>query len=71
VPFPTGGDHGHLMGVFKPPANLSAEEFVNKTQGLVSRFFALPIAQKLVNYSLVRLMSVLRVMRWKYSHDSN
>ncbi|KAJ7883803.1 hypothetical protein B0H13DRAFT_2046304 [Mycena leptocephala] len=52
VPFPTGGDHGHLMGVFKPPANLSAEEFVNKTQGLVSRFFALPIAQKLVNYSL-------------------
>ncbi|KAJ7815918.1 hypothetical protein B0H13DRAFT_2137524, partial [Mycena leptocephala] len=40
VPFPPGGEHGHLI------------EFVNKTRGLVSRFFELPLAQKLVNYSL-------------------
>jgi hypothetical protein len=53
------------MGVFKPPANVPAEEFVNKTRGLVSRFFELPLAQKLVDYSLVSITSMLR----KSSYD--
>jgi hypothetical protein len=60
VLFPSGGEHGHLVGGFKPPANVPAEEFVNKTRGLVRSFFKLPLAQKLVNYFLVRKPSMLR-----------
>ncbi|KAJ7893812.1 hypothetical protein B0H13DRAFT_2339545 [Mycena leptocephala] len=40
------------------PANVPAEEFVTKTRGLVSRFFELPLAQRLVNYSLRKALGL-------------
>jgi hypothetical protein len=53
VPFQSGGDHAHLKGAFSSLRISPPMSQAKKPQVVLSRFFAPPIAQKLVNYPLV------------------
>jgi hypothetical protein len=53
VPFQTGRDHAHLKGAFNSTRISPPMNSVRNPQVVISRFFALPIARKRVNYPLV------------------